>query len=101
MARNAFELRFDVIQLAREHLTMQYDASFQRVSMIMDEAARMDALKNLNFPTMEAILDLASKLRGFVDGNVTNVVDGDLTVTGDIKVGGNGTFFDGAAKSGK
>lgn len=67
MAKNAYELRFDTLTLARDHLIMQYQASVELASMIASIQQNASPLADLKYPTMEDILALATKLKVFVD----------------------------------
>jgi hypothetical protein len=63
MAKNPFELRYDALTLARNHLMEEF---YSKMELYRDlrELKPMDVPV---YPTPEAIMDLAVKFKAFVD----------------------------------
>lgn len=70
MAKSPFELRFDTLELARAHLTEQYNAAVERIRIFENACSgcQLDNLESLQFPTEEDIFILAEKMKRFIDG---------------------------------
>lgn len=72
--KNPFELRYDLIALAHDHLEAQYNANVKFAQTMIEEAIKsgstvIDAVSKYMpaFPTIEDVVKEAKKFYNFVD----------------------------------
>jgi replicative superfamily II helicase len=68
MSKSAFELRFDTLLLARDHLVSEYEAAVQRANFAVDDFEKFERVKAIKYPSLEEIYKRAEELKAFVDG---------------------------------
>jgi hypothetical protein len=63
-----FELRFNYLNFAREHLISEYNAALERIMISIEETdVRKPLIEKLRYPTKEDIFDLADQIKNFSD----------------------------------
>lgn len=70
MAKTPYELRFDLLALASEHLTNEYTTKIALMKYMYDtESATMsrEMLGDPKYPTIEEIMAFATRLQAFVN----------------------------------
>ncbi len=67
MSKTPFELRFDVLRLAREHLVGEYDAAIYKNGVLSTEPGGQQKLADTQYPSFDNVLSLAGRMREFVD----------------------------------
>ena len=68
MAKTPFELRYEALQLARDHLVGKYFAESDRIKLLESYNQEHHA-KVMTYPTLEELMECAQTLRDFIDGN--------------------------------
>jgi hypothetical protein len=68
MAKSPFELRFDALRLAQDHLLQEYNAKVTAALAGAEEQDKIHLLKGINYPTTEDIMTCADTFRQFIDG---------------------------------
>jgi hypothetical protein len=66
--KTPFELRFDALELARDYLTQSYYAEMELIERRVAHGIEFTNGIFPDFPTPTSIIDLADRLRGFIDG---------------------------------
>ena len=67
MAKTPFELRYETLALARQHLMDKFYADMERFRMDIDRLPA-SKLTQAVYPTPEEVMTLAEKFKSFIDG---------------------------------
>jgi hypothetical protein len=68
--KTPFELRFDTLSFARNHLIEEYSAKASMLNY-MDGAERYNLIKELSYPSVDAIFELADRFKSFINDQDT------------------------------
>lgn len=62
--KTPYELRFDLLSFAKDHLSTAYYASLEQINVQKDLGMKPEQMPT--FPTPEEIMNLAEKLKQFI-----------------------------------
>lgn len=67
--KTPFEIRQDLLNLAKDRLSQEYYSKLEETKAFDDPAIQKEFLKNHRFPSAEQIIKEAQLLNEFVSGN--------------------------------
>lgn len=67
MSKNPFELRFETLMLARQHLMDLFYAQRENQQQQMERGLPLSKIEVAVYPSPEKVMELATKFRSFVD----------------------------------
>ena len=67
MAKTPFELRYDALQLARNHMMERFYADLDIYRTNSERGVSIKTLTLPEYPTPEDVMELATKFKDFVD----------------------------------
>lgn len=70
MSKTPFELRFDTLNFARNHLIDEYSAKAGLLNYV-DGAERHTLIQELTYPSVDAVFELAERFKAFVNDQDT------------------------------
>ena len=72
--KTPFELRFDVLELARRHLVEEFYTKAEAARTVLESVGGLHHYVSPEYPTPEAIFSLAERFRRFVDDKPASIV---------------------------